>query len=307
MELVFHTADVFTNRPFGGAQVAVFPAADGLETQQMQQIAAEFNLTETIFVFSAKTPQQRRVRIFTPRREIDFAGQTILAAGHVLGATGAIPLQEGDTRLDLLHNFGPVEVHLSVDQGQADFVQFTYTVHPVVDRFVPPDEELAAILSLDRRAIGADKFRPLLVSCDHPYLIVPIRSLADLQQAEFNRAHWAESHAPAMLAQQMLLFCRQTQNSEATFHARLVGPQISHQDDPPIGAALPAFAAYLAEQPNLRQGTYIFAVERGFDATRKSLLHVEMDKRPGAGLKLRVGGNVVSVTSGTLHLLELEE
>lgn len=304
MELVFHTADVFTKHPFGGAQVAVFPVADGLETQQMQQIAAELNLTDTIFVFSAETLQQRRVRIFTPRREIDFAGHTVLAAGHVLGATGAIPLQEGDTRLDLLHNVGPVEVHLSVDQGQHSFIQFTHTVYPVVDRFVLPDEELAAILSLDRRAIGADKFRPLLVSCDHPYLIVPIRSLADLQQAQFNRAAWAESHAPAMLAEQMLLFCRQTQSSEATFHARLVGPQIGQQDDPPIGAALSAFASYLAEQPNLRQGTYIFTIERGFDATRKSLLHVEMDKRSGTGLKLRVGGNVVSVTSGTLHLPE---
>ena len=304
MELAFHTADVFTSHPFAGAQVAVFPAADGLESQQMQQIATEMNLSETLFVFSAETPQQRRVRIFTPRREIDFAGQTVLAAGHVLGATGAIPLQEGDTRLDLLHNFGPVEVHLSVNQGQPDFVQFTHTVHPVVDRFVPPDEELAAILSLDRRAVGADKFRPLLVSCDHPYLIVPVRSLEALQQAQFNRAAWAESLAPSMLAQQILLFCRQTESSEANFHARLVGPQISHQDDPPIGAALPAFAAYLAEQPGLRQGTYIFTVERGFDATRKSLLHAEMDKRPGKGLKLRVGGSVVSVTSGTLHLPE---
>ena len=72
--------------------------------------------------------------------------------------------------------------------------------------------------------------------------------------------------------------------------------------DPPVGAALPAFAAYLAEQPSTRQGTYTFTVERGFDATRKSLLHAEMDKKPGKGLKLRVGGSVVSVTSGTLHL-----
>lgn len=302
MELAFHTTDVFTNHPFGGAQVAVFPVADGLEPEQMQQIASEMNLSETLFVLSTDTPQQRRVRIFTPDREVDFAGHTVLAAGHVLGSIGAIPLQGGDTRLDLLHNFGPVEVHLTVSQSQPNFVQFTHTVHPVVDRFVPTDEELAAILSLERRAIGLDKFRPLLVSCDHPYLIVPLRSLDALQQARFNHGAWAESLAPSMLAQQILLFCRQTESSEANFHARLVGPQVGPHDDPPVGAALPAFAAYLAEQPSTRQGTYTFTVERGFDATRKSLLHAEMDKKPGKGLKLRVGGSVVSVTSGTLHL-----
>ena len=300
MQRAFFTVNVFTQTLFGGAHVAVFPDAVGLDTQQMQRIAAEMNLSETAFVFPADQTQQRRVRIFTPRREIDFAGQAVLAVAHVLGQSAEQP--KGDKRLDLLLNNDKIETHLDVGAGSSSFAQFTYRVHPVVDRFVLPDDELAAILSLDRRAIGVDKYRPLLVSCDHPYLIVPIHSLADLQRAQFDRAAWASSHAPAMLAQHMLLFCRQTESHEATFHARLLGPDIAPQDDPPIGACVPAFSAYLAEQSHVREGTHSFTLERGFAATRKSLLHVEMDKRAGAGLTLRVGGRVFSVSSGQMFL-----
>lgn len=302
MKYAFFTVDVFSAQLFGGAHVAVFPGAQGLDAQQMQRIAAEMNLSETVFVFPAEETQQRRLRIFTPRREIDFAGQAVLAVGHVLGHLENFSSHQEKSRFDLVLNNGSIETHLDLGAGSISFIQFTCTVYPVVDRFVLPDEELAAILSLDRRAIGADKYRPLLVSCDHPYLIVPIPSLAELQKVQFDQAAWATSHAPAMLAQHVLLFCRQTESSTATFHARLVGPDIAPQDDPPIGAALSAFAAYLAEQPGLRFGTYSFTLERGLDATRKSLLHVEMDKREGAGLKLRVGGNVISVTSGQMYL-----
>ena len=223
----------------------------------------------------------------------------MLAAAHILAVSGQAPADGG---LELLHSFGPVQVRLGPAQGRAGFVQFSRTVFPVIDRFVPAADELAGILSLERRLLGERDLQPLLVACERPYLILPLRSLDALTQARFDAAAWASSHAPSMLAQELLLFCRQTESPQANFHARLIGPDIDARDDPPVGAALPAFAAYLAAQPGLRAGTHTFTVERGFDATRKSLLQVEFDKRGGGGLTLRVGGQAVQVIRGTLSL-----
>ena len=299
MDLKLYTADVFTGQPFGGAQIAVFPQADGLDAAVMQRIAAELNLPGSVFIAATADPRQHRVRTFTPREEIDFAGQAVLAAAHILAVAGLAP---DDGRLDLLHGFGPVQVRLGAAQGRTGLVQFSRTVFPVVDRFVPTADELAGILSLERRALGERDLQPLLVACERPYLILPVRSLDALTAARFDAAAWAASHAPSMLAQELLLFCRQTESPQANFHARLIGPDLGPREDPPIGAALPAFAAYLAAQPNLRAGTHTFTVERGFDATRKSLLQAEFDKRDGGGLTLRVGGQVVQMIQGTLSV-----
>jgi len=299
MDLSLYTADVFTGQPFGGAQVAVLPQAAGLDAALMQRIAAELALPNSVFLTATGVAGQHRIRIFTPREEVEFAGQAVLAAAHILAVSGQAP---ADGALELLHGFGPVPVRLGPMQGRTGFVQFSRTVFPVVDRFVPTADELAGILSLERRALGERDLQPLLVACERPYLILPVRSLDALRGARFDAAAWAGSHAPSMLAQELLLFCRQTESPEANFHARLIGPDIDAREDPPVGAALPAFAAYLAAQPGLRAGTHTFTVERGFDATRKSLLHAEFDKRGGGGLTLRVGGQAVQVIRGTLSL-----
>lgn len=299
MDLSLYTVDVFTGQPFGGAQIAVFPRAEALDTAQMQRIAAELNLPGSVFLGATDQPHRHRLRTFTPREEVDFAGHAVLAAAHALAISGQA---SAGTTLELLHGFGPVQVRLGPLQGRSGFVQFSRTVFPVTDRFVPSADELAGILSVERRLLGERDLQPLLVACERPYLILPLRSLEAVTQARFNAAAWAGSHAPSMLAQELLLFCRQTESPQANFHARLIGPDIGVRDDPPVGAALPAFAAYLAAQPGLRAGTHTFTVERGFDATRKSLLQAEFDKRQQGGLTLRVGGQAVQVIQGTLSL-----
>jgi trans-2,3-dihydro-3-hydroxyanthranilate isomerase len=299
MDVSLHTVDVFTGQPFGGAQIAVLPRADALDGPLMQRIAAELNLPGSVFLAATDQPHRYRLRTFTPRQEVDFAGHAVLAAALVLSLDGMAPAGQA---LELLHGFGPVQVHVGPTQGRSGFVQFSRTVFPVSDRFVPAADELAGILSMERRLLGERDLQPLLVACERPYLILPLRSLEAVTGARFDAAAWAGSHAPSMLAQELLLFCRQTESPQANFHARLIGPDIGPHEDPPVGAALPAFAAYLAAQPGLRAGTHSFTVERGFDATRKSLLQVEFDKRPQGGLTLRVGGQAVQVIQGTLSL-----
>jgi len=299
MEVSLYTVDVFTRQPFGGAQVAVFPDAGALPPAQMQRMAGELNLPASVFLAPADTPLGWQVRVFTPGEEIDFAAQAVLAAGHVLASSGRLP---GGGAIELLHRFGPLRVRVEPQADGGGFVQFTHTVYPVIDRFVPSADELAGILSLPRRELLERDPQPLLVACERPYLFVPVRSLESVTQATFDAAAWGRSHAPAMLAQELVLFSRQAESRQADFHVRLLGPAVGPREDPPVGAVLPAFAAYLAAQPGVRAGTHTLTVERGLDATRKSLLHAEFDKRPERGLTLRVGGHVVPVIQGRFSL-----
>ena len=105
MQYKYYIADVFTDRPFDGAQIAVFPIADGLDQTKMQLLASELNLSETAFVFSPTNGSgKRRIRIFTPHSEINFAGHPIIAVGHVLASIGEVKLEQEYTHLKLEQN-----------------------------------------------------------------------------------------------------------------------------------------------------------------------------------------------------------
>jgi trans-2,3-dihydro-3-hydroxyanthranilate isomerase len=97
------------------------------------------------------------------------------------------------------------------------------------------------------------------------------------------------------------LFSQHTETPGSDFHLRLLGPQIGVNDNPPIGSAIPAFAAYLCSHPHIKKGTYSFVAERGLKQQRQSLLNIELDNKPGDELTLRVGGSAVLVCEGKLN------
>ncbi len=152
--LRFFTADVFTSTPFGGNQLAVFPTADGLDERKMQQIAQEFNLSETVFVFPPADPAHtRRLRIFTPAAELPFAGHPTIGAAHVLAAIGDLPLTGDLTRIVFEEGVGPVPVSIRAEHGRPVSAELTAAVAPSFGPAAPPLEELAAMLSLDEADI----------------------------------------------------------------------------------------------------------------------------------------------------------
>jgi trans-2,3-dihydro-3-hydroxyanthranilate isomerase len=141
-----------------------------------------------------------------------------------------------------------------------------------------------------------------LASLGKPYLIVPVFSQGVVEAARFDFEAWSHSSAPALAAQEIFLFSGRTSTKDADFHGRLLGPDIGPREDPPIGAVMPSFAGYLADHDSIREGTYTFAIDRGRVAGRRSLLHIELDKRRGRPVRVRVGGDTVLVTRGTLHV-----
>jgi trans-2,3-dihydro-3-hydroxyanthranilate isomerase len=303
LEYEFYTADVFTNRPFQGAQIAVFPKADGLDVGIMQKIAGELNLSETVFVFRPEgKPNARRMRIFAPQREIDFAGHPIIATAYILAEVKDIPLISPTTPIELIQNTGPVKTHITVQDGKPVLVQFTMKPEPIIDRFVPRESEIAEFLSLPINAIDTKKYQSMMVSCGFPYLVVPLTSYQAVRNAQFNLSAWSRTTAPATSAQEILLFSAQTANPVSDFHARLVGPRIGVKEDPPIGSSLPAFTSYLCAHPHVRTGTYTFAMDRGVETARQSLLQLEMDNKGKNQLSIRVGGEAVLMSKGFMHI-----
>jgi PhzF family phenazine biosynthesis protein len=303
MTYQYYIADVFTNELFSGAQIAVLPRADGLSNEQMGLIAREFNLTETVFVLHPQEePQKRIMRIFTPQGEISFAGHPVIATAHVLAYCGDIDLNEPVTQLLLEQVSGPVEVNISVTNGKPGLIQFSRKVASVIDRFAPSDEELASFLSLQTGDLDHKKYSPRLVSCGFPYLIVPVWSYDSVRKARFNYSTWSQSIAPQTAAQEILLFAPKTPYPDADFNLRLLGPNIGVHEDPPVGSAIPAFASYLCSFDFTRKGTYTFAVDRGDENNRRSVLNIEMDNKGEELLPLRVGGEAVVFSEGSIFL-----
>ena len=300
MNSIYYTLDVFTNTPFQGAQTAVFPYAESLSEDSLIRIARELNLSETVFIYPTDEENTFKLRIFSPKGEIEFAGHPMLATAHVLVETGQVALEGNYTAINLRQKNQEVVANISANLDETMFVQFTLQSSPVVDRYTPTGSELAQLLTINENDIDHSLYHTRLVSDGLPYLIVPLKSQDAVDKARFNLNAWSLSSAPAMAAQEILLFSAKTISSDSNFHVRLVGPSIGLHEDPPIGSAMPVFAAYIASHEEVREGTYSFAIDRGVAEKRRSLLQIEMDKRIGRPLTLRVGGDSVLVSKNEL-------
>ncbi len=301
MHYPYYTVDVFTREPFSGAQITVFPTAEGLDERQMQLLAQETNHSETVFVFAGGGNDcAARLRVFSPQGEREFGSHTTVAAAYALARSGVLAAPAVNEPLYFDQGGQRLQVHIS-GEGESLSAQLALSVAPVIDRYAPDRVELRRILGLTDTDIERYQAAPLFVSCGRPYLVVPLRSLSALYRARFAAEAWAQSSVSSIPVQEVLLYSRECQAPAADFHLRLVGPQIGEREDPPVGAAVPAFAAYLCESQGLAEGTHTLCVERGRRETRQSLLQVEFDRRASAALNLRVGGDAVLVGQGQMR------
>lgn len=303
MEYKYFIADVFTDRIFQGAQIAVFPQAEGLERHTMQLIAKEMNLSETVFIFNeGDADNHYRLITFTPNKELDFGGHTLVAAAWVLTSIKDLKLEDEHTPIIFEQNSGPSQVHITTENEQPKLVQFSMSVTATADRFVPTDKELAEILSLELDDLESKQYDPLLVFYGRNYLVIPVKNHQAVRKARFNYAAWSSSSAPATLAREIILMTPTSGVNMADFHARIMGPEIGHTEDPPIGTTMPVFTSYLCQHEHIAKGTLLFSVDRGVESTRRSQLNIEMDNKPNNELVIRVGGPAVLAAEGTINL-----
>ncbi len=303
MNYTYYIADVFTNQIFNGAQVAVFPEAKNLSKLQMTLIASELNLSETVFLSRIGNAEHHfQMKIFTPKGEIDYAGHPVIAAAYTLASCNIIKPSGKHTPVVFHQNVGKIEANITFDDDKPCFIQYSRTTTPIVDYYTPTETELSTFLGIDAAYIDNKKYSTRLVACDVPYLVVPTYYYETLRQVKFDFTAWGRSIAPQTSAQEILLVSPKTPSKDTDFAVRLVGPNIGFNDDPPVGSAMPALAAFLCSFDHMQKGTYTFAVQRGDEKTRRSVINLEMDHKGEDSLTLRVGGEAVMVASGTFNL-----
>jgi trans-2,3-dihydro-3-hydroxyanthranilate isomerase len=295
----YYLVDVFTQQAFSGAQIAVFPEAEGLSDAQMQSLAKELSLTESVFLFASAMEDCFKLKIFSPSGERNFSGHATIASGFVLAKTGKTGFGKPHKTLIFEQNTGPLEVIITM-QAEQIFVQFSRAAEVISDRFVPTNAQLAEMLSLDEKELNHARYNTLLVSCEKPYLVIPVSSFEAVRRAVFQPREWSTSIAPIVAADEFLVFSAKSDITQSNFHGRLVGPQIGPDEDPPIASAMPAFAGYLAAHDHVKQGTYSFSIDRGTVQTRKSVLAVEFVTQKDRQNQIRVGGPAVLVAEGSI-------
>jgi trans-2,3-dihydro-3-hydroxyanthranilate isomerase len=306
----YHTADVFTDAPFGGNQLAVLPNATGLDDAAMLAIAREFNFSETTFVLPPEDPANtRRVRIFTPGGEIPFAGHPTVGTAFVLAQTGEIELIGPETRIVLEEGVGPVPVTISAENGRPVFVQLTAAKPPERRKSPVKRKQLAEILSLKRRDIVKDEvLYPEAVSVGLPFLFVPLASLDALGRARIREEPWEEmlkdTWAPdvyVFVEEESSITRKGVRSGDGLIRSRMFAPNEGITEDPATGGAAAAFGGYLARRSSVRDGTLKWTIHQGVEMGRPSRLHLETDVADGEVQAIRVGGASVLVSSGTLY------
>jgi trans-2,3-dihydro-3-hydroxyanthranilate isomerase len=298
----YYTTDVFTRDQFGGNQLAVFPDARDLDPALMQPIAREFNFSETTFVLPpTDASNTRRVRIFTPGGELQFAGHPTVGTAFVLATIGAIPLQGAETRIVLEEGVGPVPVTIRAEGGKPGFAQLTVAQLPQVGPPAPPASDLAKCLGLDAKDVLTGEWGPEGRSCGTAFLMVPVRNREALGRARPNLDAW-EAVLSKYWTNKVFFFCNEPELSGSHYRARMFAPTIGVPEDPATGSACAGFAGYLADRDKRSDGTLQWRVEQGFEMKRPSLLDLEADKKNGSVTGVRVGGNSVLVSKGEFYI-----
>ena len=300
----YFTADVFTDQPFGGNQLAVFPDARGIPERRLLDVTREFNYSETTFVYPPERPENtRRVRIFTPAGEIPFAGHPTVGTAHGLAAIGDIPLTGETTRIVFEEQVGLVPVSIRAAEGKPVFAQLTAAKLPDVGPPPPSRQALAAVLGLDPADLLDDAWAPEALSVGLPFHYVPLRDRAAVARARVKLDAWERTLAGGW-APELFVFAAGGERAGTDFRARMFAPGINIPEDPATGSACAALAGYLAPRDPRRSqdGTLRWVVEQGFEMGRPSILTVEADMAKGALAAVRVGGATVMMSRGTMEI-----
>jgi trans-2,3-dihydro-3-hydroxyanthranilate isomerase len=296
------TADVFTDQPFGGNQLAVFPDARAIPERRLLDVTREFNFSETTFVYPPSDARYtRRVRIFTPGGEVPFAGHPTVGTAHVLAAMGEIPLTGETTRIVLEEQVGPVPVSIRSAGGRPTFAQLSVAKLPERGPAPPARRDLATVLSLDVDDLSDDDWSPEAYSCGLPFLFVPLRDRDAVRRARIRMEPW-EAVLAGKWAPEVMVFAREGERAGSDVHARMFAPGLSVPEDPATGSACAALAGYLTPRDARRDGTLRWVVEQGFEMGRPSILEVEADVAAGVPTAVRVGGATVLVCDGTMEI-----
>ena len=286
--------DVFTDRRFGGNQLAVFPEAAGLSTQTMQQIAREIGFAETTFVTPAERPDTDvRMRIFTPGTEMPMAGHPVVGSTFALARDGAIAGGRTDWMFGL--NIGPTPVSLQWSSSRLEFAWMTQR-NPEFGPIVDDAAHVAAALGLHESDVRATGLPVQQVSCGLPFVFVPLatreavdRAVPDMRVLDFEAYVFTTDRSGA--------------TDSATTYSRMFAPMLGVNEDPATGGASGPLGSYLVKYAlTTSEDARSILNLQGVKLGRPSWIHVSIDSEGVEITRVRVGGTSVFVAEGTMEI-----
>lgn len=298
MALAYSLLDVFADSPFQGVQVpVVWLNGHTLSDEHKQALASEFLQTETVFIDAAS--EGETASVYNSKGRCLFGAHTILAASYMAYEKGLVTDEGKYSTLSFTQQKQVIDSYIDKAEDGPGAIQFSRTLTPTIDHYTPSTAQLAAMLNTEERHISFSKYKPMVVSVDHPVLIIPFTRPEHILAASLNAERWADL-AGHVYTPQLFLFAPGSITGQTQFHGRLLNFDLGRDVLPPIGSVMPEFIAYLAEQVDTTPGTHTFSIDRGSLTTRKSILHAEFDKRPGREVRCRIGGHVIKMGVGEL-------
>ncbi|WP_210485743.1 PhzF family phenazine biosynthesis protein [Microvirga antarctica] len=292
--VAFETVDVFTERRFGGNPLAVFTDAHGLETAEMQALAAEMNLSETTFVLPPEDPAHTaRVRIFNRTTEMPFAGHPSIGTAFVIARASKVVRDA--LILEVPAGLVAVAIERNAD-GEVLGGKIT-APQPLSLGEEVPAETIAACIGIDPQDIVVDAHRPILASVGNPYVIAQIteaavsRCVPDMKA--FRRAADERPHLNGRFS--LHVYARDGNH----LHARMFAPLAGTFEDPATGSANAPLGAMLLRLTTNAEARY--TVRQGEEMGRPSLLHLTASRREDA-IIATVAGRCVPVLQGYAQL-----
>jgi trans-2,3-dihydro-3-hydroxyanthranilate isomerase len=291
MRQKFFQIDVFTDQVFGGNPLAVFPEPGSLEEAVHLKIAREMNLSETTFIYPTENPKADfRIRIFTPGKEIPFAGHPTLGTAHILWETGKID----PTVKSVVFEMGAGLIKVTKNQNNL----FMEQPVPSFGGTIEAVDQVAESLSIDTKQIDT-RFPIQIVSTGFPALYVPLANLKAVQNVELNLPVLREVLGSVDM---IYVFTSETLLTDSTVHSRAFAPFIGIPEDPATGSAAGALGAYLVQHQvieNLDPSAIV--IEQGYEMDRPSTIQVCIGKNDGEIDSIQVGGQAITVLEGSLH------
>jgi trans-2,3-dihydro-3-hydroxyanthranilate isomerase len=290
MDYEFFIADVFTDRPFGGNQLAVFPAAQGLPDDLMQALAREFNFSETTFALPPEDPRNtRRLRIFTPHVELPFAGHPTVGSAAVLAACGAVDLAVTGGRLVFEEGVGPVPVDVD-----AAFSRLTVNAPLAAPDHQPPRPAVAAALSLSEEVILDCWYAGIGLR----FCYVHLSDADAVDRALLDKGAWSAGIADGW-SPHLYVFAGEFR-SGSRLYARSFAPAAGIEEDPATGSACAGLVASLARRSPEPDGEHAILVDQGVRMGRPSLIDATARTEAGRLRGVTVGGFTAIVGRGVM-------
>ena len=290
--------DVFTGDKLAGNPLAVVFDAEGLSDRLMQAIAGEFNLSETVFVRPPENPAHTAsLRIFTPGKELPFAGHPTVGAAVALAER-----QHGEGEFDLVsvleETVGPVRCAVRLGRGPS-FAEFDLPRISARMEAKIGAQSVADALCISAADIGFENHKLSVWNAGVAYVLVPVRDLSVAASIRFDPQRWSTS--PLGMTS-IYTYCRGGVDHRASFHARMFAPDLGIAEDPATGSAVAAMSGAIQHFDALAPGHHALTVEQGVEMGRPSLIHLHIESGKRSVEHARIGGQAVKIAEGRILL-----